>query len=302
MPHAVRRPLVSTPLVLAVVFAAAASARADEILLSNGKKLEGKARREGDRVLVEVPGGSVALDAKEVQSITVGPTREDRYKERLAAAPPKDVAAHVALADWCKAEGLPSHERKHLQAVLELDPDHAATRARLGFVRHDGRWMTDDEYHRARGFVKVKGEWVSEDEIRIRESERRASEAMQAHVRKIQSAVAKMSSPRRKVRLDGKVGLQEYAEKIGDASLAQFASDVASYYNESWRAVKAEWEGASTATVEVRATMSQLKRPIPVIQTSLGGFSTPVRIQLPEMSIASVRTTARVPITIELDE
>lgn len=296
-------PVVRSSLVLAFLIAAsAASARADEVLLTNGGKLEGKARRDGDRVVIETSGGSVALDAKEVKSITVAPTKEDAYRERLAAAPPKDAKGHLAMADWCKGEGLTTLEKKHLQAILDADPDHAAARARLGFVRHDGQWMTDDEYHRARGFVKVKGEWVSQEEIERREAERRSAEAMQTHVRKIKDSVAKMSSPRRKVRLEGKVALQDYAERIGDPSLAQFATDVADWYNESWRVVKAEWEAAATATVEVRATMSQLKRPIPVLETSLGGFSTPVRIQLPEMSIVSVRSTVRVPITIELDE
>lgn len=306
MSHAAR-PAVLALSALTAAFAVlaappCAAARADEVLLTNGGKLEGKATRVGDRVVVETTGGTMRLDAKEVKSITVAPTKDDLYRERVAAAAPKDAAGHLAMADWCKSQGLGALETKHLRTVVELDPDHEAARARLGYVRYDGRWLTDDEYHRARGFVKVAGEWVSADEIVRRESERRAAEAMQTHVRKIRNAVAKMSSPRRKVRLDGKVSLQEYAEKIGDASLGQFAADVAGYYNASWRAIRDEWEGASTATVEVRATSATLKRPIPVIETSLGGFSTPVRIQLPEMSIVSVRTTARVPITIELDD
>ena len=264
---------VSTAFVLLALAGSAATALADDIHLTNGGKLEGKARRIGDEVVVESATGEVRLPAKDVKSIDVGPT-------------------------------------KHLREVIALDADRADARARLGFVKYDGRWMNDAEYHEARGFVRSGNEWVSKDEIARREIDRRAREAVQTHTKRIRDCVAKMSSPRRKVRLDGRVALQDYAEKIGDPSLAQFASDVASYYNESWRAVKAEWEGGGggggvgvgTATVEVRATKAELKRPIPEISTSLGGFSTPVRIQLPEMSIVSIRTTARVPITIELDE
>jgi hypothetical protein len=293
-----RTPLRFVPLVLTL---AAASARDDDVLLANGNKLEGKARRDGEFVVIETTTGTMRLDAKDVKSITVAPTKEDVYREQLAKAAPKDAAGHIAMADWARDHGMPAFETKHLKAAIDSDPDHAAARARLGFIRYEDRWVTDDEYHLARGFVRVGGEWVSKDEILRRESERRAKEMAAAHVKRIQACVAKMSSPKRKVRLEGRVALQEYAETLSDPSLAQFATKVATYYNESWRAVKAEWEGG-TATVEVRATKSELKRPIPTIETSLGGFSTPVRIQLPEMSIVSIRTTVRVPISIELDD
>ena len=287
------------PLVLTL--AAAAASRADDVVLANGNTLEGKARRDGDAVVVETSTGTIRLYAKDVKSITPGPTKEDAYREQLAKAAPKDAAGHLAMADWARDHGLPSFERQHLKAVVGLEPDHAAARARLGFVRYEDRWLTDEEYHLARGFVRVGGEWVSKDEVLRRESERRAKEAVAAHVKRIQGCITKMSSPKRKVRLEGRVALQEYAETLGDPSLAQFATQVATYYNDAWRAVKAEWEGG-TATVEVRATKTELKRPIPTIETSLGGFSTPVRIQLPEMSVVSVRTTVRVPVSIELDD
>lgn len=274
---------------------------ADEIRLTNGRTLEGKAERVGGEVVIRSGGGEMRLDAKEVASIKTGPTKEDFYKERLAKIDAKDVAAQVGMADWCKEQGLRDLEKRHLRAVIDLQPDHEAARARLGFVRYDGRWLTLEEYYAARGFVKVGSEWISKDEIARRLAEKQAKASADAHVRKIRDAVAKMSSPRRKVRADGKHALQLYAEEIGDASLGQFASDVGKYYNEQWRAVKAEWEGG-TATVEVRATSTTLKRPIPTIETSLGAFSTPVRIQLPELSVVSIRTTARVPITIELDD
>jgi hypothetical protein len=48
--------------------------------------------------------------------------------------------------------------------------------------------------------------------------------------------------------------------------------------------------------------MATLKRPIPTITTSLGAFSTPVTIQLPELSVVSIKTTALIPADIELDE
>lgn len=287
-------------LALLVLVGAAAPAAADEIVLANGRRLEGKAERVGDEVVVRARGGEMRLAAKEVVSITKGPTKDDLYAERTAKLDAKDVAQQIAVADWCRDQALPDLEKKHLRAVLAVSPDHQAVRARLGFLRYEGRWVTEAEYYTARGFVRVGREWVSKDEVDLRTAERDAKSAMDAHMKKIRECIGRMSSPRRATRKDGKFGLQQYAEKIGDPGLAQFATQVAGYYNEAWRAVKAEWEG--TATLEVRATKAELKRPIPTIETSLGAFSTPVRIQLPEMSIVSVKTTVRVPITIELDE
>jgi hypothetical protein len=51
---------------------------------------------------------------------------------------------------------------------------------------------------------------------------------------------------------------------------------------------------------EIRATMSKLKRPIQVLETSLasniGGSA--VKIQLPELEVVSVRTTGIIPAVI----
>ena len=67
-----RTPLRFVPLVLTL---AAASARADDVLLANGNKLEGKARRDGEFVVIETTTGTMRLDAKDVKSITVARPR-----------------------------------------------------------------------------------------------------------------------------------------------------------------------------------------------------------------------------------
>ena len=76
---------------------------------------------------------------------------------------------------------------------------------------------------------------------------------------------------------------------------------VAEHYNARWRAIREQGRRA-TALTEIRATHAQLQRPIPTLTTSLGANSTPVTIQLPELKIASVKTTVHVPLGIELDE
>jgi tetratricopeptide (TPR) repeat protein len=286
-----------TVLSLAVVLILAAVASADEILLENGGKLVGRATRIGDDVVVTTPTGEFRVPASQVKSITEGRTVWDDYDEKVRAADLKDAKAQLELGDWCKQKGLTSEGRKHWKKAIEIDPDQADARARLGYIRYEDRWLTNDEYYKARGFVNRGGEWIPEDEARRRDADKLQKAAFDKHVKTIRSSLTKLSSMKRKTRAEGKLELQKYAESIGDTRLGSFATEVATYMNSYWKSYR-----EALALVEVRATMATLKRPIPTITTSLGAFTTPVTIQLPEVSVVSVKTTVLVPADIELDE
>lgn len=286
-----------TALSLAVVFALAAAASADEILLENGGKLVGRATRLGDDVVVKTPTGEFRVPASQVRSITPGRTVWDDYDEKLKTANAKDAKAQLELGDWCKGKGLTPESRKHWKKAIEIDPDQADARARLGFIRYEDRWLTSDEYYKARGFVRRGGQWIPEDEARRLDADKMQKAAFEKHVKTIRTSLTKLSSMKRKTRAEGKLELQKYAESIGDTRLGSFASEVAQYMNSYWKSYR-----EALVLVEVRATQATLKRPIPTFTTSLGAFTTPVTIQLPEVSVVSVKTTALVPADIELDD
>jgi hypothetical protein len=145
--------------------------------------------------------------------------------------------------------------------------------------------------------VKRGDEWIPEEEARRRDAAKIQKAAFDKHVKTIRAALTKISSMKRKTRAEGKLELQKYAESIGDTKLGSFATEVAQYMNSYWKSYR-----EALVLVEVRATMATLKRPIPTLTTSLGAFTTPVTIQLPEVSVVSVKTTALVPADIELDE
>jgi general secretion pathway protein D len=48
-------------------------------------------------------------------------------------------------------------------------------------------------------------------------------------------------------------------------------------------------------TLQIRPTVARLTRPIPTFTTSLGAFTTPVTIQIPELNVQRAATTVRVP-------
>ena len=51
----------------------------------------------------------------------------------------------MALAAWCKKNGLQDQWRAHLSNVLVLNPDHKEARALLGYQQASGIWLTAQE-------------------------------------------------------------------------------------------------------------------------------------------------------------
>lgn len=79
------------------------------------------------------------------------------YRERRKASAPT-VASQLELADWCRGKRLEAQQRAHLTAVLSLDPEHAAARQRLGFVRVADRWVAPDELQASRTAARQTAE------------------------------------------------------------------------------------------------------------------------------------------------
>ena len=58
---------------------------------------------------------------------------------------PDTVEGQLELANWCQGKGLLDQERAHLARVIQLQPDHAPARTRLGFQNIAGVWISQQE-------------------------------------------------------------------------------------------------------------------------------------------------------------
>jgi hypothetical protein len=87
------------------------------------------------------PAEEVAADAAASEAIAAYVAKRD--------ATPDTVEGHLMMAEWCKAKRLFDQERAHLARVLTFEPEHAAARARLGFVRVGAEWVGREEIARA---------------------------------------------------------------------------------------------------------------------------------------------------------
>lgn len=167
----------SLGLVAAALLLVAAPSRADRVVLKNGRVVEGEVREEADAVVVRTSSGIEArLPRDQVVRIEAGATPEARARQRLAALDPADLEGHLALARACDDEGLGALARTVRERVLERWPDEPATRKALGFVRHEGRWLTRAEYMTGLGLVPAdEGRtWTTPDDAARRDAEARA--------------------------------------------------------------------------------------------------------------------------------
>lgn len=137
-------------------------AAADEVHLSGGNSIEGKAVRHGDKVVVELESGQITLHARDVERIDERESSVEHVQRSYAALKTGDVAGRIALANYCRDHQMPSRERALLREVIEREPDHAQARARLGFVKSEAGWLTHEQHMRAQGMVQRDGAWVTQ--------------------------------------------------------------------------------------------------------------------------------------------
>ena len=150
---------------------------ADTVLLKTGGRIEGEilnpTREKGDAVQVRSAAGvKLALTPAQVVRIIAKTDLQKQY-ETDAAKLPNTIEDHAKLAEWCRESGLMEERKIHLEAILKLDPDHAAARAALGFGRVGDRWMKPDEFMRKQGYVQHAGKWVIKQEKELSENHRR---------------------------------------------------------------------------------------------------------------------------------
>lgn len=85
----------------------------------------------------EAVAGRVQADAKLTAALA-------EYNDRRARA--RNTAdSQWDLALWCEDHDLKPEAAAHLTAVTRLDPKREAAWKRLGYKKHDGRWMTDGQ-------------------------------------------------------------------------------------------------------------------------------------------------------------
>jgi hypothetical protein len=139
---------------------AAGFAHADIVHLRDGRVIEGSLIREGDTIIVRRKLGSIHVHASDVLRIEETADRWDEL-ERLQRQLGNGTAdERYRLGVWSREHSFKKQAKRAFLSVLRVDLDHAGARAALGYVRHDGRWITRSDKLRLEGLVEHEGQWL----------------------------------------------------------------------------------------------------------------------------------------------
>lgn len=141
----------------------------ETFFIQGGGTIEGKILNSGERpIRIETPDGLVVSLAPQLIEEKVKDEHINRRLYNKSAPLQADtVENHLKIAAFCKERYLKDLEAIHLHRILELEPDHAEARRRLGYFRDKKtqEWTTREEQQSAKGYVYYKGTWRSPQEI-----------------------------------------------------------------------------------------------------------------------------------------
>ena len=118
--------------------------RADVVTLRGGNRIEGlildhKTNEREIRLLTLK--GEVPIPRSQAVDVRQEGTALERYEFAQKLLKADDVSSQFELARWCEANDLAAAAKGRLEQVIHLDPNHAAARRLLGFVRQNGQWV-----------------------------------------------------------------------------------------------------------------------------------------------------------------
>ncbi|MBW8885410.1 MAG: hypothetical protein JF612_11715 [Planctomycetia bacterium] len=143
------RPVVIAVCLAAAVCLPAVRSNAEIFILKSGGRIEGEHlnpnRERGQPYYVRTESGVRLALADSAVARMIVKSELDKQYEALAARLENTVEGHWNMAEWCKEAGLSDQRKRHLQAVIALDPNHEDARKALGYQRFGSRWLTLDQ-------------------------------------------------------------------------------------------------------------------------------------------------------------
>lgn len=169
---------------------------ADDIFLKGAGSFSGRITQETDAlVTIETGDGTIGIPRDRIDRIVKGKSALDEYEARAAKTKLDDANGWRQLGRWAAYSGISTQSRQAYENVIKLVPNDPEAREALGFVQHDGRWVTEEESYRARGFVLYQGEWMMPAEVQVHQATAANEQALrEANTRASEAEVAKIKA------------------------------------------------------------------------------------------------------------
>jgi len=188
--------------------------KAEMLSLINGSHLDGQLLNPDEN-----PRNSYQFKLTNGTEVTLAPEQVREYKAdrpevaeygRIHDKYPDTAEGQYKLALWCREHDLSAQKAKHLQRVIELDPDHADARRMLGYSKFDGQWMTIEEKKTKDGYVRDrKGDWKLPQEVALEEQRDRQQLAEREWFSKVKLWRGWLDTNRRKQGRDNLVNITD---------------------------------------------------------------------------------------------
>jgi hypothetical protein len=226
-----------------------AAARADKVVLKNGRVFEGKIIEEtADHVVVEFRKygavGTNRIERREIKEIVREASQQEEYEKKIADA--KTAAECVELSKKATEENLPRSAQKALERAVKLEPENAEARALLKHKKVDGKWLAERDWKLKEGWredPKTK-ELVSPEDWKRREAEKKgeANKSSLDYARELEGTgewfVIETSDKNYKIRCNS---TKEVADRY-----AKFMVQIRREYDKVFKKYPRYWNGQST--------------------------------------------------------
>ncbi|HEX4144894.1 MAG TPA: hypothetical protein VHY91_15425 [Pirellulales bacterium] len=174
---------------VAVAWSLAPAVRAEVFHLTNGGDVRGELLNPDESprtnyLIQTAQGGKISLPASRVEKVDKQSPKEIEYDRRAAVAA-DTVKAQWDVAEFCRENNLVTQRKKHLERIIELDPNHADARRAAGYSRVKGEWITVEEGMDAQGRKRYKGAWRLPQEIELMERNHKEDLAQKDWFRKL---------------------------------------------------------------------------------------------------------------------
>jgi hypothetical protein len=167
--------MIRRSLILLAALALCATSYGDVLHLKTGGTVEGEIVEEAaDKILIRTKFGVQQIARADIERVEKKETPEQEFERRKTeAAGNADALMEVYL--WAKTNKMNRQATAVLREIIEVDPDNANARKLLGYVQHDGKWVTEKEKTKLEGdaqrqenerlgLVEHDGKWMTPEE------------------------------------------------------------------------------------------------------------------------------------------
>jgi hypothetical protein len=139
-------------------------AMADIVVMQDGRVLKGQVELAGKELVIKGPYGSVRVLKSKVKDWKTSSPEEAAFAKLKAQLGQGTADERYRLGVFARNKRLSDKARKAFQSVLLVNSDHAGARAALGYVKHQGLWITESDKARMEGKVRYQGRWLTLEE------------------------------------------------------------------------------------------------------------------------------------------